>query len=908
MKTIDIQNFKYGLDTRRSVLSSQLGTLVTLENAFVNQGAEIEQRKAFVKVGSIPLGALQPTYDLLATTSGLVTFGSYSFTRTDTFRARSANVATLTLQSIAGYPTVVPYRIGDVVNISGVGGTGYNGNNIVITNVSGLSIQYASTGSNEATTADTTGTITLVSFSGLVKYQQLIHPLQTQIATFLIPMSGVSTSCSFNGQAFVSATFSAVADASSTYLTNGGTVWFSNGISVIPSYLGVIQVESFTGSYSDQLPVLATELANSINYYFGTTFTGTFVVPSYTTLTGPVAVAFTTTASQNSVYGTFTQDTRYGAKAQNATNPVAATTTFYLVSGASGSINSVVDYNSVALIPSAVNFDVSLYQTAIDLANKINANTGTSGYTAVANLITTKVAGVTITGPTSVAAASINTQLLTVNSTTIHVASTATGAGGTGATTYAFAGAVDGVAATSQINYLLFYINNGTKEWTYGETWTLNVTYNNVIYTLGAGNVAGLTPTFSLPLGNRVNVVSGTKWLFSKVSDATRWENQDAGAGFVTITDQASNPSNVLALSSYQGKIAVFCPSTIVIWNLNADPTQQSIFQTLTNIGTIAGGSVQALGTYDALFLSNSGVRSLRAQIATLSANVVDVGSPIDALITKAILAGGTVLSVVEPTTQTYWLYINGTIYNFSKYDELKIEAWSTFTPTYITNFGNPGSTNYTYNGLTVGWKYYVVKGSDFISVSQGGQPVSLNPDGSFVSTATTLVMQSSNGGTLQSVLYEATQFTPAKFVVSSNQVFVLDTVGNIYQYGGTNGTTYDGSVVTVTTPWLDDKHPNLNKGFQMVDIGIQGAWTLLAGCDPYSSAGASISQYLEVIAQTGSAAQPNVVTDSTFDKQTIGYIANGTHFQLMAISNVQDVGPVKLTNLLISYEPQDLK
>jgi len=74
-----INGFKYGLDTRKDVLTSQPGTLVTLENAFVNQGAEIEKRRAFVLFGDV--GALDGngdagTFGIESTSSGIVVFGS----------------------------------------------------------------------------------------------------------------------------------------------------------------------------------------------------------------------------------------------------------------------------------------------------------------------------------------------------------------------------------------------------------------------------------------------------------------------------------------------------------------------------------------------------------------------------------------------------------------------------------------------------------------------------------------------------------------------------------------------------------------------------------------------------------------------------------------------------------------
>src|SRR6187200_2534745 len=50
MPSILIENFKFGLDKRRSILTSQMGTLDVIVNAHINQGGEIEKRKAFIPV------------------------------------------------------------------------------------------------------------------------------------------------------------------------------------------------------------------------------------------------------------------------------------------------------------------------------------------------------------------------------------------------------------------------------------------------------------------------------------------------------------------------------------------------------------------------------------------------------------------------------------------------------------------------------------------------------------------------------------------------------------------------------------------------------------------------------------------------------------------------------------------
>lgn len=67
-----IEDFRSGLDVRRSPWSSSAGTLQVLTDAHITRGGEIEKRKAFVEVGTFP----QFTYGLAADRDGLVTFSS----------------------------------------------------------------------------------------------------------------------------------------------------------------------------------------------------------------------------------------------------------------------------------------------------------------------------------------------------------------------------------------------------------------------------------------------------------------------------------------------------------------------------------------------------------------------------------------------------------------------------------------------------------------------------------------------------------------------------------------------------------------------------------------------------------------------------------------------------------------
>jgi len=76
-KSLVISSFRYGLDTRRESLASLPGTLQTLQNAFINSGGEIEKRRAFVYLGTIPNGASgAPASGFQDTDSGIMVFSS----------------------------------------------------------------------------------------------------------------------------------------------------------------------------------------------------------------------------------------------------------------------------------------------------------------------------------------------------------------------------------------------------------------------------------------------------------------------------------------------------------------------------------------------------------------------------------------------------------------------------------------------------------------------------------------------------------------------------------------------------------------------------------------------------------------------------------------------------------------
>jgi hypothetical protein len=160
------------------------------------------------------------------------------------------------------------------------------------------------------------------------------------------------------------------------------------------------------------------------------------------------------------------------------------------------------------------------------------------------------------------------------------------------------------------------------------------------------------------------------------------------GAGFIDLSDQDSDSQILVSMESYYDKMAVFSRFTTQLWKLDPDPAN-NVFGQLLRVGCLAPASTIQFGTGDVLFLSDTGVRSLRAINSSLAASVNDVGSPIDALIRAQIRSVPNLAfwgqAVVQPVAGRYWLSIDKTIYVLSYYPSAKISAWSTFTvPWYV--------------------------------------------------------------------------------------------------------------------------------------------------------------------------------------------------------------------------------
>lgn len=306
-------------------------------------------------------------------------------------------------------------------------------------------------------------------------------------------------------------------------------------------------------------------------------------------------------------------------------------------------------------------------------------------------------------------------------------------------------------------------------EFSPGESWSGLLVYGGNTYTLGAGNISGKSSLSGFSHKNRVYLTLSNEFGFSSITDSTKFENHDTGAGVVTFSSTFGALDTVEGIGEYQGGIAVAGKLTTQLWNTDPDPADFYLRQTLP-IGTVSGQTIQALGKLDTLMLSGSGVRSLRVRDSSGNAIVEDVGTPIDSFV-QAAMAGLTetqkraACATVDPASGRYWVYIPGNyIYVFSFHPLSGISAWTRYAPTFIQSATN-------------------------------------------------------------------TWFAPQKFTVYAGQIFARST-NAVYAYGGTGGTNYDACTMLAETPFLNGNTPGTYKSYGGMDLISEGIWTAKLGAN----------------------------------------------------------------------------
>ena len=366
-----------------------------------------------------------------------------------------------------------------------------------------------------------------------------------------------------------------------------------------------------------------------------------------------------------------------------------------MLGGTSNKVTSV-KVNGVEMIGSHVKWAYSNTDTMAKLVEKINSFTANPDYTASVEdgrLVLTAPAG---------SGSSANGRTISV--TTVGNVTTSNYS--------TFSGGKDTTPAQQQ-----------TVRYTFGGQWAPNVKVQliatlkldpaNPIY-WGNARVVGTVPTAALTYKTKAHVTSGSSLFFSGVNQPTQWGLNATGSGFINMSNNNGGNEVLTGVALYQGNVATFARRSVQIWSIDTDPANNRQGQVLANTGALGQKGIISVGDIDVFYLSDSGIRSLRARDSSNAAVVNDVGTPIDNLVLADIStlteAQKTACpAVIEPIDGRYWLAVGNKIYVYSYFPGSQVAAWSTYEPgrsfTEFTTkdgkvYAKEGNTVYVYGGL----------------------------------------------------------------------------------------------------------------------------------------------------------------------------------------------------------------
>lgn len=366
-----------------------------------------------------------------------------------------------------------------------------------------------------------------------------------------------------------------------------------------------------------------------------------------------------------------------------------------MAGGVTNAVSQVL-VDGVDVLGSPVKWSGSHSQTMLKIVDKINTYTSPTEYNA-------SYANDKVTLTSVVGGAAQNGRVIEVKSI-----------GNIGTANYSsFAGGSDLIPGTRK--KIRYTIGGGTfypeKSVTLIATKSLDSA--NPIY-WGATRVTGSKPTTALTFKTKAHVGAGNSLFFSGVNQPTKWGQSGVGAGFINMSNSSGGNEVLTATSLYQGNLASFSRRTVQIWSIDTDPANNRQGQVLSNTGAFGQKSVVSVGDIDVFYLSDSGVRSLRARDSSNAAVVNDVGTPIDNLILDDIVGmtfdqKAKCPAVIEPIDGRYWLAIGSKIYVYSYFPSSQVAAWSTYESGHnFTEFttkdgkvyAKEGQTVYVYGGL----------------------------------------------------------------------------------------------------------------------------------------------------------------------------------------------------------------
>jgi hypothetical protein len=203
--------------------------------------------------------------------------------------------------------------------------------------------------------------------------------------------------------------------------------------------------------------------------------------------------------------------------------------------------------------------------------------------------------------------------------------------------------------------------------------------------TTGPNASTFLPGEYSKPAKSKLYSTAQSLIHFSGISEPLEANDTTKEAGFIDLSTNAEGSERLTSIANYQQNLAIFSERTVQIWFVDVQASGNQQLQVLNNTGAIAPLSVQEIGDSDVFYLSESGIRSLRARDSSNAAFATDIGNPIDTLVLADINADRLMVresrAVLEPRDGRYILAVGNKCYVFSYFPASRVSAWSIYEP-----------------------------------------------------------------------------------------------------------------------------------------------------------------------------------------------------------------------------------
>jgi hypothetical protein len=414
-----------------------------------------------------------------------------------------------------------------------------------------------------------------------------------------------------------------------------------------------------------------------------------------------------------------------------------------------------------------------------------------------------------------------------------------------------FSGGISFVAALPQKTNVTYLQKSGAQINPRGMKFGITITPSDnptspmVVGATRMADVFGKDPSFVFTYKSKIYVGFGSVVYFSALNDCTKWDLYDLGSGFIDMSNNFGGREDITACGVYQDKMVFFTNRSLQTWYMDPDPSLNRQIQVIENSGCIAPETVISIGSTDLVYLSENGIRSVRARESTDSAYTNDIGSAIDETIIRDMHEIDQ--RVLNPNLPSNWeIYASGASKNTAK------AAIDPIDGRLIVIMADKAYVLSMFAGASItAWSNY---------------------DASEIKYATNMVQYKDR-------LYVATHFYDG----SSGH--------HIYCYGGENGQAYDSCAVDIEMPYLDTGKPATYKEAKGVDITCDGNWSIYMGFDHTNV------QARDLIAN---------LSQSSFAFGRITATGYGTHFGPKFVS--QAPGPAKIANFMVHYDDKHSK